>query len=145
MSFTPWGSVVELLSKGIDKIWPDPAEAAAAKARLIEAQQAGNLKELEYIWDNAKAQIDVNKAEAESKNVFVAGWRPFIGWICGIAFGYTFVVQPFMTWVVVVNGVDVSGMPELNISEMMPVLLGLLGLGAMRSYDKKNSNNSKLF
>jgi hypothetical protein len=72
----------------------------------------------------AIAQIEVNKQEAAHKNLFVAGWRPFIGWTCGLAMFNNFVLASYIAIV------------PMDLALMMPVLMGMLGLGAMRSYEK---------
>lgn len=143
--FMPWDSVVDLIKTGIDKIWPDKTEADKAKAALEHAQLAGALKEMEVEWDNAKAQIEVNKQEAASNNIFVAGWRPFIGWTCGAAFAYTYVLQPVIVMVLNVSGnpIDTTDLVKLDFSEINPVLFGMLGLGALRTYEKVKGVSSR--
>lgn len=79
-----------------------------------------------------EAQTAINQAEAASPNMFVAGWRPFIGWICGAAFALNFIVQPIAQWII---GPTVK-LPELDLATMLPVLLGMLGLGAYRTVEK---------
>ena len=140
MGMMPWDSVAGLLETGLEKIFPNKADADAAKAKLIEAQQKGELKQLEYDFELAKAQIEVNKTEAASDHWFVASWRPFIGWVCGSAFAWVFVLQPFAVFFLAVFGVEMD-VPDLDLSEMMPVLLGMIGIGGMRSYDKKNGTS----
>tara|TARA_B100000676_G_scaffold234787_1_gene234389 strand:+ start:376 stop:756 length:381 start_codon:yes stop_codon:yes gene_type:complete len=81
------------------------------------------------------AQIEVNKAEAQHRSVFVAGWRPFIGWICAVAMAYHFVLQPIIVFAFSANGVDYS-LPEFDMGSLMTVVLGILGLGGMRSFEK---------
>ena len=83
----------------------------------------------------AKAQLDVNKVEAAHKSMFVAGWRPAVGWVCclGLASNYLFI--PMANFVLVISNSGVV-VPSLDLSGMMPVLMGMLGLGAMRSYEK---------
>jgi hypothetical protein len=85
----------------------------------------------------AKAQLEVNKAEAAHKSMFVAGWRPSVGWVCcaGLASNYLFI--PMANFVLVISGSTIT-VPALDLSGMMPVLMGMLGLGAMRSYEKVN-------
>ena len=83
------------------------------------------------------AQIEVNKAEASSGSVFKGGWRPFIGWVCGAAFAYHFVIQPFILFGVAVAGVQIPGLPMFDMGSLMPVMMGMLGLGGLRSYEKK--------
>ena len=92
--------------------------------------------------DLVKAQTEINKIEAAHESVFVAGWRPFIGWVCGSALAYYYVVQPFLVWLFDVLDV-VTSMPMLETGELMTILLGMLGLGAYRSYDKTKNNGSK--
>ncbi len=81
------------------------------------------------------AQIEVNKAEAQHRSVFVAGWRPFIGWTCAVAMAYHFVMQPIIVFSLSANGVDYS-LPEFDMASLMTVVLGILGLGGMRSFEK---------
>jgi hypothetical protein len=83
------------------------------------------------------AQISVNKAEAASGSLFKGGWRPCIGWVCGIAFGYHFVVQPVIIFVVAVVGVDLPELPEFDMSTLLTVLGGMLGIGSLRTYEKQ--------
>ena len=81
------------------------------------------------------AQIDVNKAEAQHRSIFVAGWRPFIGWICAVAMGYHFVLQPIIVFVLSANGVNYD-LPEFDMGSLMTIVMGILGLGGMRSFEK---------
>ena len=83
------------------------------------------------------AQIEVNKAEASSGSVFKGGWRPFIGWVCGAAFAYHFVLQPFILFGVAVAGVSIPELPSFDMGSLMTVMMGMLGLGGLRSYEKK--------
>lgn len=135
MSLTGLGEAFDFASGIINKIFPDKTQADAAKAALAQAQLNGQLQEELAIWDNAKQQAVVNAAEAANTNVFVSGWRPAVGWTCSAAFGWSFVGQPIGQFIMAAVGHPVT-LPALDISEMMPVLLGLLGLGAMRTYEK---------
>jgi len=83
------------------------------------------------------AQIEVNKAEAASGSLFKGGWRPFIGWVCGIAFCYHFVVQPIIIFVVTIVGINIPNLPEFDMSTLLTVLGGMLGIGGLRSYEKQ--------
>ncbi len=80
-------------------------------------------------------QIEINKVEAASRSVFVAGWRPFIGWSCGAAMVYSYVAQPILAFALAQSG-HLVDLPRVELGEMMPVLLGMLGLGGMRSFEK---------
>jgi hypothetical protein len=85
----------------------------------------------------AVSQIEVNKAEAASGSVFKGGWRPFIGWVCGGAFAYHFVLQPVIVFVVVAAGVELPPLPEFDMASLMTVMMGMLGLGGLRTYEKQ--------
>jgi hypothetical protein len=87
------------------------------------------------IQEANKAQIEVNKEEAKHQNIFVSGWRPFIGWICGSALAYHFVIQPMLAFLVVSLGEQIV-LPTFDMQSLLTVLMGMLGLGAMRSYEK---------
>ncbi len=91
----------------------------------------------------AEAQQQVNAVEAAHMSVFVAGWRPAVGWICALAFGYHFIAHPLLIWCVAVFLPEMTPPPPLSLGELMPVLLGMLGLGGMRSYEKKNGVNDR--
>jgi hypothetical protein len=112
----------------LDKIIPDAVE----RDRL--AHEIATMAE-RHAQELAKAQIEVNKEEAKSSSMFVAGWRPAVGWICATGMGFNFIIVPLGGFVCAVAGVDIS-FPTLDLSEMMPVLMGMLGLGAMRSFEK---------
>ena len=83
------------------------------------------------------AQVEVNKVEAASKSLFVAGWRPAIGWICGIAFGWHFVLAPIAEFVLAYVVAEPPVLPTFDMSALMTVLMGMLGLGGLRTYEKK--------
>ena len=89
----------------------------------------------EHHQDLMKAQIEVNKVEASNSNLFVSGWRPFIGWTCGLGMFGTFITLPFANFVLALLEINIV-IPLVPLETMMPVLMGMLGLGAMRSYEK---------
>jgi len=82
-----------------------------------------------------KAQVEVNKVEAANSNLFVSGWRPFIGWTCGLGMFGNFITIPFANFVLALAKIDIV-IPLVPLETMMPVLMGMLGLGAMRSFEK---------
>jgi hypothetical protein len=133
MAFDPLTAVLNIGNTLIDRLLPDKAANDAAKLQLLNLQVTGE-------FQNMAAQLQVDSVEATNQNVFVAGWRPFIGWVCGSAFAYTYILHPITITLLVAFKVqfDASKLPVLNMSDMMPVLLGMLGLGAMRSFDKAN-------
>ena len=84
----------------------------------------------------AKSQIEVNKAEAQSRHWFVASWRPFIGWTCGIALMWHFVLSQFILFFATMFGFDLPALPEFDMGSLMTVLMGMLGLGGLRTFEK---------
>ena len=82
------------------------------------------------------SQLEINKAEAASGSLFKGGWRPFIGWTSGIAFAYHFVLQPILVFVLTASGVDLPDLPVFDMSTLLTVLGGMLGIGGLRSYEK---------
>ena len=89
-----------------------------------------------HAQDLALAQIEVNKAEAASSSVWKGGWRPFVGWVCGTAFAYHFVIQPLAIFVVAAYGMEIPELPDFDMGQLMTVLMGMLGLGGLRSFEK---------
>lgn len=120
------GPITELLSKVI----PDKTE----RERL--AYQISTLTERQ-VHEQVMAQLAVNKTEATHLSLYVAGWRPFIGWSCGVAMAFNYIGVPVIETVSVIHGTPLAIDP-LDLEVMMPVLLGMLGLGGMRSYEKRN-------
>lgn len=118
----------------IDRLVPDPKAKQNAQAELIRMQHAGELAELEARLKVTLGQLDVNKAEALHKSMFVAGWRPWIGWVCGTGFAFQFVVRPLLCWLSGAQGWPMP--PELDMGDLLTVLAGMLGLGAMRTTEK---------
>ena len=84
----------------------------------------------------AKGQLEINKAEAQHRSIFVAGWRPFVGWTCGIALAWHFVLAPFVIFASAYAGVTLPDLPQFDMSSLLTVLMGMLGLGGMRSFEK---------
>ena len=84
----------------------------------------------------AKAQLEVNKAEAQHKSLFVSGWRPAVGWCCVFGMMGNFMVIPFTNFVLALLKIEVV-VPLIDTATMMPVLMGMLGLGAMRTYENR--------
>jgi hypothetical protein len=91
-----------------------------------------------YAQEIAKGQLEVNKVEAAHKSLFVAGWRPAVGWVCVLGMFGNFITIPFSNFVLALLGIDII-IPLVPLETMMPVLMGMLGLGAMRTYEKKNA------
>ena len=103
------------------------------KARL--AHDLATMAE-RHAHELAQGQIEINKQEASHRSMFVAGWRPFVGWCCGIALAWHFVLQPVVVFVVAYFGVDIPALPTFDMDSLMTVLLGMLGLGGLRTFEK---------
>ena len=136
------GGLIEAGLKIIEKVIPDPQAKAQAQLELMKLTQAGEFKQLEADLQLAQGQMDINKAEALSNDNFRGGWRPFIGWVCGTGFAVQFVFGPLATWVAALYG-KVVVFPEMDTATMMPLLFGMLGLGAYRTYEKVQRGASK--
>lgn len=128
MDLTGIGSVAELAKGIIDKFWPDKTEAQKAEMAQAMVLLQGQL-------NLAQGQLDVNKAEAASSSTFVAGWRPFIGWVCGIALVYQYILRPFVEAGFALAHQPIPALPGLD-GNLYELLLGMLGLGAFRTYEK---------
>ena len=85
----------------------------------------------------ALAQIKVNEAEASSGSLFKGGWRPFVGWVCGVAFCYHFIIQPLIVFIVALTGTTIPDLPSFDMGTLLTVLGGLLGIGGLRTYEKQ--------
>lgn len=127
--------IFDVGTKLIDRLFPNQADKDKAKLELLTLQQNGELKVLESEVQLALGQIAVNKAEAESTDPFRAGWRPFIGWVCGLGLAFQFVVRPLANWTIAIQG-STTFLPGLELETLMTLLFGLLGLGAYRTVEK---------
>ena len=122
MTLDPLTAVSDLANSVINKIWPDKTEAEKQQLAAAVAIVQG--------------QIETNKEEAKNPNVFVSGWRPFIGWVCGVALGYTYLGYPMGLWVTSVWFPTVH-VPALGNDGMLyELLFGMLGLGGLRTFEK---------
>ncbi len=136
------GAVSTVAGKLIDRLWPDPAQAQAAKLELLKMTQTGELAQLAADTDIAKGQLEVNKAEAGNVNWFVSCWRPAVGWVCVLGLAYSFLIRPLGTFGAHLAGIIVDA-PALEIGSLMTLLLGMLGLGAARTIEKINGVSAK--
>jgi hypothetical protein len=124
----PVSVLLDIGGKVIDRIWPDPAQAAQAKFELFKLQQSGDLAAM-------AGQMKINEVEAAHASVFVSGWRPFIGWVCGVACAWNWIGMSIAQTVANLAGNPIV-LQSASIQEMLPVLLGMLGLGAYRTFEK---------
>jgi hypothetical protein len=131
MAFDPLSAALEIGGKVIDRLWPDPVQAAAAKLELLKMQQSGELAAM-------TGQMDINKAEAANASVFVSGWRPFIGWVCGAACVWNWLGLKVLLFAAAYAGHPLTNLAPADLSEMLPVLMGMLGIGGLRTIEKLN-------
>ena len=113
----------------LDKFIPD-ADTKQKLAHEISTMAENHAQQI------ALAQIKVNEAEAASSSLFKGGWRPACGWICVISLGYTYILQPFLVFILLAAGVDLPDIPTLDTNSLLPILLGMLGLASARSFDR---------
>lgn len=119
----------------INKLIPDKEKQAEAQIAMLKLQQDSQFKEIDAALQTAQMQTDVNKVEAASTSVFVAGWRPFIGWICGIGFATQYVIYPLAYWIGELYGKMLT-MPQLPTEMMVTMLFGMLGISVTHTYEK---------
>lgn len=116
-----------IVNKFVDRI-PDGNERARAKEALEkELVDAANSVML--------AQTEINAVEAQHKSIFVAGWRPFIGWVCGVGIAWSMVVQPMAQWVIIAWG-DGTELPTIDTSYLMELVTAMLGMSGLRTFEK---------
>jgi len=128
MSLDPLTAGIDLVKTAIDKIFPDKTEQ-----QRNELTQA--LAEIQARGAADAAQATIDEKEASSTSLFVAGWRPAVGWVCAIGFGVQFAIAPLAEWFTALVGHPVK-FPSMDMNTLMPLLLGMLGLGGMRTYEK---------
>jgi hypothetical protein len=127
-------AVIEAAGKALDRIFPDPNQAAAAKLELLKMQQQGEFKQLDADVQLALQQMQINLVEASSPSAWSSGWRPGAGWAGVAGMAYTALLQPLLSWAAAVKGWPQP--PDIGSDELWAVMFGLLGLGTMRSFDK---------
>ena len=113
----------------LDRFFPNKEKAAEAQ-RAIETALIDNSAQINL------AQLEINKEEAKSSNIFVAGWRPFIGWTCGIALFWHYVGLQITTFFIAWFGYDEPVLPTFDMSSLMTILMGMLGMGGLRTFEK---------
>ena len=121
------GSVLDLGRDLISRFFPDKSEAAKAEAEFLRMAAEGELKQI-------IGQLEINAREAQHASIFVAGWRPFFGWLGGAGFAYAVIVQPLLTWLAAIKGWPAP--PDLNIDLLWVVITGMLGIGGLRTFEK---------
>lgn len=135
------GAVGGLLAKalGVGDSSADLANALQKNPELVAKIQEMELQEQQALSQLdtklTQGQLAIDQAEAQSSSLFVAGARPFLLWVCGAAFAWEYVAMPIASWIAAAVGHAIT-LPSLDMSQMMPVLLGLLGLGGYKTWEK---------
>lgn len=121
-------AILDVVGRVLDRVIPDKAAAEKAKLELLSETTRGEIQ-------LAVQQAQINAEEAKHPSLFVAGWRPFIGWVCGIAISYNFIVYPLLGWVVAYFDVMME-IPPLFEDSLMELVMGMLGLAGLRTWEK---------
>ena len=148
------GGLLEMGKSAIKRIWPDPADQAKHELELERLAQTGDLAELQAHVTLLSGQLEINKEEAKSGSLFVAGWRPAVGWVGAVGLACAFIPKALavtvlwatQAWVMMDGCIDSAAcdiatyqlppFPELGLTDLIGILGGILGIGGMRSFDK---------
>ena len=124
-------SIVGVAGTVLNKFVADKDLKAKLEHELKTAFHSANL-----------AQIDLNKQEAAHQSMFVAGWRPFVGWTCGVAMAYHFVIQPLLITILTATGIQVE-LPDFDFAQLSTILMAMLGMSGLRSFEKTKNVHAK--
>ena len=124
-------ALIPAVSGILDKFVPD----ADTKNKL--AHEIATMSE-KHAQEALLAQLEINKAEAASGSLFKGGWRPAVGWVCAIAFAYHFILKDLIIFGATFAGLELPEMPEFDMGTLLTVLGGMLGIGSLRTYEKKS-------
>ncbi len=116
---------IEAVGNVLDKLFTSDEEELSKKILLAKLAQEPGI-----------AQVELNKVEAQHRSLFVAGWRPFVGWICGLALLYNFIIRDIISYILITNYPETILPPELAMTHLMTVLMGMLGMGGLRTIEK---------
>lgn len=141
-----FAALLPMLGTLLEKIIPDPKAAAEAKLKMLEMAQNGELAFLDAAKAEAAGQVAINVEEAKSESFFKSGWRPFVGWVCAVSVAYP-LARAVLPWLVQSVGLlfghdfGVAAMPAMDTTETLQLLLGMLGLGSLRTFEKLKGVN----
>jgi hypothetical protein len=130
VALDPISAVLDVGKTLIERFIPDPKQKAEALLKLREMEQSGDLQVIAN-------QIEINKSEAASPRLFVSGWRPFIGWVCGAALALQLIIIPLAVYGANLAGKPVPA-PVMSVELLTTMVISMLGIGGMRTYEKKN-------
>jgi hypothetical protein len=128
-------AIATLIGKVIDRAWPDEAQKAEALLAIEKLKREDEWRKLDAELEQARMQTDVNKVEAASSDPFTSRWRPFIGWVCGSALAWHYIGRPVASWFLLMTGAE-APIPEVELGDLLVILLGMLGLGGLRTAEK---------
>ena len=141
MGLSGFGELFDFAGKVVDKLFPNAVDAANAKIELFKLQQSGDLARLAAETDLVKGQLAINVEEAKSTSFWVSGGRPACIWVGAVGLAYSSILEPLLRFTAQVGFGYLGAFPVIDTTITMQILFGLLGLGAMRSYDKKNGTS----
>ena len=131
--FSSFGTLLKDIREVITgKQIPDAAKLAELEQKSLEIEQI-----------LMTAQTDINKIEAANPKLFVSGWRPAVGWVCVVGLVVQYFIYPMATWIMPIIGHPEVMLPKLDVGDLYPLLMGMLGFGALRSYDKMKGVDTK--
>lgn len=128
--------IAGVVGQVLARVWPDPTQKAQIAVELEKMRQAGEFKAIEADLQRAQMQADVNKEQAKSSDPFTSRARPFIMWVCGCSLAYAAIIDPFARFIAAVGYAYPGPFPVIDTTITLQILLGLLGLGTMRTYEK---------
>jgi hypothetical protein len=131
------GNVVKAVGDTMDKLSTSEEERREKETELLKAQREYDYLEAKLIADQNIAQAEINKAEAATGNLFIAGWRPAIGWVGAIALFYQFILYPMLLWL------PFKPPEPLDYTLLYPLITGMLGIAGLRSFDKTRQTDTK--
>jgi hypothetical protein len=131
-----WPQLLTAIFGIVDKVIPDPQAAAAAKLQAMQMQATAEGQKLESDTRLALAQLEVNKADAQSSSAMQRNGRPFIVWVCGVALAWDTVARPMITYAAAYAGHPIPPLPNLSTDQLYGILAGVLGLGGFRTIEK---------
>jgi hypothetical protein len=131
------GDSIKAIGDTVDNLFTSDEERIEKKNEMLKSNREFDFQENKLIAAQNIAQTEVNKVEAASSSLFVAGWRPAIGWVGAIALFYQFIAYPLLLWL------PIDPPPQIDSSQLYPIIMGMLGIAGMRSYDKAKGTDTK--
>jgi len=137
------GDVVKSVGDTLDNLFTSDEERMEAERELTKAKRSFDYKESKLVAEQNIAQMEVNKADANSGSFFQAGWRPAIGWVGAFALAYQFILYPLLVWALAVSSLEIEPPPLIDANALYPIITGMLGIAGMRSFDKLKQTDTK--